>query len=250
MNSNRRPRFLAAGIVVLIVGLPAAAGLWYSAGQRQADAVRNFARAPVGCDTTLNFEVAGEFLVFVETEGEIGGVTGSCGAPGAFGQSGTPQDLPPVRLVLTAPDGTDVALATRTGVDYDADGSSGQMIRAFVVESPGEHVMRVESTNDSERAIFAIAIGRDPNEGMQPLRLGAIAAGAAVLAVGLLLIAMSRRRGAPEAAVLAAPWPTSPPTSRPGQPGQTVIPGQPPFTTPTTPPSAPSPSAPPEMPSE
>ena len=254
MNSNRRTEFLAAGIVLLIVGLLAAVGLWYSAGQRHSDAVRNFARAPVGCDTTLNFEVAGEFLVFVETEGEIGGVTGSCVAPGAFGQGGTPQDLPPVRLVLTGPDGADVALDTRTGIGYDADGSAGQMIRAFVVENPGDHVMRVESTNDSGPAMFAIAIGRDPSEGVQPLRLGAIAVGISALVVGLLLIAMSRRRGAPEALAPADdPWSSSapwPPMPAPVIAVPPTIPGQPPLTTPTAPPSAPSPWAPPEMPSQ
>ncbi|WP_395152898.1 hypothetical protein [Ilumatobacter sp.] len=274
MNSNRRTRCRAAGVLVLIVGLLAAGGLWYSAGQRPSDAVRNFARAPVGCDTTLNFEVAGEFLVFVETKGEIGGVTGSCGAPGAFGQLGTPQDLPPVRLVLTGPDGADIALDTRTGVDYDAAGSAGQLIQTFVVEIPGDHVLRVESKNDSEPAVFAIAIGRDPNRGVQPLQLGAFAAGIAGLIVGLLLIAMSRRRRTPEVTVPAdpwsssAPWPTSPPVAQqppqaagwqpqPGPPMQAPVtpvqsrpPGQPPFTTPTAPPSAPSPWAPPEMPSQ
>jgi len=252
-------------------------GLWCSAGLRHSDAVRNFARASVGCDTTLNFEVAGEFLVFVETEGKISGVTGSCVAPGAFGQLGAPQDLPPVRLVLTGPDGADIALDTRTGVHYDAAGSAGQLIRAFVVKNPGDHVLRVVSTNDSEPAVFAIAVGRDPSQGVEPLQLGAFAAGIAGLIVGLLLIAMSRRR-VPELAAPAdpwsgaAPWPTSPPGApqppqaagwqqQPGPPVQasgasvqpappTSPPGQPPFMTPTAPPSAPSPWAPPELPSQ
>ena len=268
MNSNRRTGFLAAGIVVLIVGVLAAGGLWYSAGLRQSDAVRNFARAPIGCDTTLNFEVAGDFLVFVETEGEIGDVAGSCATPGAFGQLGIPQDLPPVRLVLTAPDGSDVALDARTGVDYDADGSAGQAIRTFVVERPGDHVLRVQPANDAEPAVFAIAIGRDPSDGVQLLQLGAFAAGIAGLLSGLALIAMSRRRGDPEGAapldpwLVAAPWPISPPgvgqppsaggwQQQPGPPTQAPTgPVQPPFTTPTAPPSAPSPWAPPEMPSK
>ena len=270
MNSNRRTGLLAAGIVVLIVGLLAAGGLWYSAGQRQSDAVRNFARAPVGCVTTLNFEVAGEFLVFVETAGEIGDVTGSCVTPGAFGQLGVPPDLPPVRLVLTEFDGTDVVLDARTGVDYDADGSVGEVIRAFVVENPGEHFIRVESRNNSEPAVFAIAIGRDPSDGVQPLQLGAFAAGIAGLIIGLALIAMSRRRGDPKGTapidpwLVAAPWPISPPGAgqppqaggwqqQPGPPMQVPAspvppPFTPPFTTPTAPPPAPSPWAPPEMP--
>jgi hypothetical protein len=274
MNSNRRTGLLAAGIVVLIVGLLAAGGLWYSAGQRQSDAVRNFARAPVGCVTTLNFEVAGEFLVFVETAGEIGDVTGSCVTPGAFGQLGVPPDLPPVRLVLTEFDGTDVVLDARTGVDYDVDGSVGEVIRAFVVENPGEHFIRVESRNNSGPDAFAVAIGRDPSEGVQSLRFGAIVAGIAGLAVGLASIAASRRRKTPQAAELAtpwlgeAPWPTSPPgAAQPPQapgwaqpvtvpvppvplahPGQAFIPGQPPFATPTAPPTIPSP--PPSLGSE
>lgn len=284
MNSNRRTGFLAAGIVVLIAGLLAAVGLWYSAGQRQSDAVRNFARAPVGCDTTLNFEAAGEFLVFVETEGEISAVTGSCVAPGSFGELGSPQDLPPVRLVLTGPDGTEVALDARTGVDYAAAGSAGQLIQTFVVGKSGSYVLRVEPTNDSEPAGFAIAIGRDPSEGVQSLQLGAFASGIAGLIVGLSLIATSRRRGSPAALVSADPWssaaewPTSPPEAQPpGQsagwaqqpepptqplgvpvppalattpPGQQGTPGrEPPFTTPAEQPPTPAPWAPPEMPS-
>ena len=283
MNSNRRTGFFAAGIVVLIAGLLAAVGLWYSAGQRQSDAVRNFARAPVGCDTTLNFEAAGEFLVFVETEGEISAVTGSCVAPGSFGELGSPQDLPPVRLVLTGPDGTEVALDARTGVDYAAAGSAGQLIQTFVVGKSGSYVLRVEP-NDSEPAGFAIAIGRDPSEGVQSLQLGAFASGIAGLIVGLSLIATSRRRGSPAALVSADPWssaaewPTSPPEAQqPGQsagwaqqpepptqplgvpvppapattpPGQQGTPGrQPPFTTPAEQPPTPAPWAPPEMPS-
>lgn len=284
MNSNQRTGFLAAGIVVLIVGLLAAGGLWFSAEQRESDAVRDFARAPIGCDTTLNFEVAGEFLVFVETKGEIGDVAGSCVAPGVFGQLGALQDLPPVRLVLTGSNGAEVALDSRTGLDYDADGSAGQVIRTFVVENPGDHVMRVESTNDSESAVFAIAIGRDPSDGVQRLQIGALVAGLASLVAGLALIAMSRRRGDPEVLapvdpwLSAAPWPVSPPGAgqppqaagwqqQPGPPmeapvnsvpaplpsarrDQPVIPGQLPFTTPTAPPSAPSPWAPPEMPNQ
>ena len=269
---------------MLIAGLLAAVGLWYSAGQRQSDAVRNFARAPVGCDTTLNFEAAGEFLVFVETEGEISAVTGSCVAPGSFGELGSPQDLPPVRLVLTGPDGTEVALDARTGVDYAAAGSAGQLIQTFVVGKSGSYVLRVEPTNDSEPAGFAIAIGRDPSEGVQSLQLGAFASGIAGLIVGLSLIATSRRRGSPAALVSADPWssaaewPTSPPEAQqPGQsagwaqqpepptqplgvpvppapattpPGQQGTPGrQPPFTTPAEQPPTPAPWAPPEMPS-
>jgi hypothetical protein len=268
MNSNRRTRFFAAGVIVLIVGLLAAVGLWYSAGQRQSEAVRNLARAPVGCDTTLNFEVAGEFLVFVEIEGKIGNVTGSCESPGDFGQLGISQGLPPVRLDLTAPDGSDVALDTRTGVDYDADGSAGQAIRTFVVERPGDYVLRVQPANDAEPAVFAIAIGRDPSDGVRPLQLGAFAAGIAGLIIGLALIATSRRRDDPEGMapidpwLVAAPWPISPPGAaqlpqaggwqqQPGPPMQTpsnLV--QPPFTTPTGPSSAPSSWAPPEMPSE
>jgi hypothetical protein len=267
MNSNRRTGFLVAGIVVLIVGLIAAVGLWYSAGQRQSDAVRDLARAPVGCDTTLNFEVAGEFLVFLETEGEISAVTGSCVAPGSFGQLGSPRNLPPVRLALTGPDGSDVALDTRTGVDYDSDGSAGQVIRTFVVGTPGDYVLRVEPTNGSEPAGYAIAIGRDPSNGVQPLQLGAFAAGITGLIVGLSLIAVSRRRGTPEALVPVDPWSSAPewPTSPPGaqqppqsagweqQPGPPMQPpGSPVPTAPTTSPSTstPSPWSPPKMPSQ
>ena len=114
-TSTRRSVLLGAGIVVLIVGLLAAIGLWYSAGQREADAVRNLARAPSGCDTTLDFESVGEFTVYVETAGRFdAAIAGDCVVEGPYEVPGG--SIPAVALSLTAPNGDAVELANVGGL--------------------------------------------------------------------------------------------------------------------------------------
>lgn len=255
-TSGKRTGFLSAGIIVLIVGLLAGAGLLYSAAQREADAVRNLARAPLGCDTTLDFEASGEFFVYIETIGRLDpGIAGDCDTP--LGYAWTGSDAPLVRLTLTDARGDDVALDSRTGISYDSDGYVGQSVRSFVVEGTGDHVLRVESPDDSIG--FAAAIGRDPADGVGAMRLGGILAALAGLVIGVGLIVVSRRRPAPVADVAATAWPADPtmqwPTAPPGMPvtpppppGQPVAgpPGWAPTSPPPPPPGggAPTPSAP------
>ena len=120
---------LVAGIVVLIVAVLTAAGLWYSAGQRYDDAVRNLARAPVGCDTTLDFDEPGDFLLFVETHGQVRSVIGDCGVSGPFERTGIGD--PAVGVELTDPLGADVVLTPDNGASYDRAGSSGVPCSSF-----------------------------------------------------------------------------------------------------------------------
>ncbi len=218
-TSAKRSGLLGAGIVVLIVGVLTAIGLWYSAGQRQTDAVRGLARAPIGCDTTLDFESTGDFLIFVETAGTLGDdVAGDCAAGGDF--EWTEAALPPVTLALTSPDGNDVALGSQSGVTYDVDNSAGQSVRTFTIDEPGDYVLRVESP-DGE-AGFAMAVGRDPSDGVSAMRLGALLAGVAGLALGGVLLLVARRGKSVEATpIVNSPWPSEPtgwPTAPPGLP--------------------------------
>jgi hypothetical protein len=55
-RSGRRGWMLVVGALALVGLLATAAVLWIAAGDRGADNVAGFARAPMGCDTTLGFE--------------------------------------------------------------------------------------------------------------------------------------------------------------------------------------------------
>ena len=68
---GRRRWLLVAGIVVLVGSIALAGGLWSAADQRYDDNVGAFARAPVGCETTLDFDRSGEFVLYIETTGQV-----------------------------------------------------------------------------------------------------------------------------------------------------------------------------------
>jgi hypothetical protein len=199
--------------VLLLVGLLAAAGaLWFAAGEREADNVATFARAPVGCDTTLDFESTGTFLLYVETTGEFEQLAGECDAEFLYDRD--PADVPAVDLTLRGPGGDEIEIDETTGVEYDVDGFVGSSIGEVQIETTGDHVLTVAPTDGDS---FAIAVGRQPDEGVALLRWGAVAAAIAGLLVGGLFLVLGSRRP-PAPATPAAPWtpdgqnwPASPP---------------------------------------
>jgi hypothetical protein len=219
-TSSKQSAMFGAGLVVLIVGLLAAIGLWYSAGQREANAVRNLARAPSGCDTTLDFEAVGDFTIYIETAGRFDTpIAGDCVVDGAYGVLG--DELPAVSLEMTSPSGDDVELTSTSGVAYNADGFAGQSARTFRVETPGDHILRVETPGDTDVQL-AVAVGKDPSDGVGLMQLGAVLAAFAGLAIGGgLMIASRRTAGTEPAAAAAQQWPLNPagwPTTPPGVP--------------------------------
>ncbi len=239
-RSRSTSGLIAGGIVVLIVGLLTGVGLWYSAGQRHDDAVRNLARAPVGCVTTLDFAEQGRYLLFVETRGEIGDVVGDCGVPGAFEWTGTSQ--PSTTVTLTDPEGRDVGFDSFGGVSYDAAGSTGNAIEGFSIDTPGDHLLTVADAP----AGFAIAVGRDPNDGVGLLRAGAALAAAAGVIIGGALFVLAARRTSPPPVPgpASGPWMHTPPGASPAggpPPGWRPVTGPPtrPPTVPTAPPTTP-----------
>lgn len=205
-TSGSRSGLRSAGIVVAIVAVLASLGLWYAAGEREADAVRKLARAPIGCDTTLDFALPGEFLLFVETAGVVDEVPGNCGTGGAFERTNSAVPVPVVSLVDSA--GNAVALDSSSGVSYSADGRRGQSIRTFAIETPGDHVVTVESpTGDAD---FVLAVGRDPSSGVAPLRFGALAAaGIGLILAAMLFLADARRQAALTDEQSTVGWPNA-----------------------------------------
>ena len=213
MSSGTGRGRLIAGIVVLVVGIGAGVGLWLGSNARLDEAVDGLARGPVGCDTVLDFDETGDYIVFIETKGAIDEGRGDCGADSSVAWSG--DELPDATVTLTGPDGDEIDIAPDDGVDYDAGGSQGSSIGTVTIEQPGDHLLRVESDDEG----FYVTIGRNPNDGVTLMRVGALALLVAGIVVGVLLIVTGRRRGdaaapAPAAWVPTGPapgWPSSPP---------------------------------------
>jgi hypothetical protein len=246
---------LLVGLLVLVAGLAGAVVLYLVSERRRDDAIRDLARAPVGCDTTLSFTDTGTFFVFVEHLGVLESISGDCDAPGEYSRD--PDDEPRLTVTVTAADGDTLELdrlehefTYRLGSEF-----AGTARRRLEIESAGDHVVTV----DSEDRDFVVAVGRDPRRAGRSALIGALAAGIGglVLGGGLLLYGVSRRRGpATRPAPLPSPpgWPLGPPPSGPPllephllRPPVVPPPAEPPLLAPPTvlaPPTA-SPTAPP-----
>jgi hypothetical protein len=243
-TGRRSPALIVAGVVVS-VGLLAVAGvLWTSADRRYDDNVAAFARAPSGCDTTLEFERTGRFTLYIETAGELPALSGDCDVDERYDREAT--DPPEVQLVLRDGRGDALALDDADGPDYDTGTFVGSARHEVEISEVGDHVLTVD---DDGGAPFAVAIGASPDDGVGPLRWGAVAALiAALIGGGALLVAGGRR---PERAVATVPAdsavaPTGPPGFPPPPPttGATgpALPGGPPSGPPIV---GPAPGAPP-----
>ena len=214
MSSGKRRGRLIAGIVVLVAGIVGALGLWLGANARLDAAVDGLARGPVGCDTVLDFDDTGDYVVFIETKGSLDVSRGDCAADASVDWAG--DELPAANVTLSNPDGDAVEITSDDGIDYDAGGSQGSSIGTVTIEQAGDHLLRVESDDEG----FYVSIGHNPNDGVALMRVGALALLVAGIVVGVALIMTGRRRGdttapAPAAAwvpTVAAPgWPQSPP---------------------------------------
>ena len=217
-RNGPRTGLVALGVIVLVAGSIATLLLWLAADDRYDDGVTGLARAPVGCDTVLDFDEAGEYLVFVETTGRIAELRGDCDTPGAYD---LPQ-VPSVDVLVTDPDGAPLEVVPVTGVDYDRAGFEGVSLGTITVTEATDHVIRVQS----DAGGFAVAVGRDPHDGVGLLRTLAVAAGAVAGVLGLALVVLGLRGheaaprtapgggGASGAPPPLRPWPpTGPPTA-------------------------------------
>jgi hypothetical protein len=253
-RAGRRGWMLVLGVLVIVGSLGAAVALWIAGGNREADNVAGFARAPVGCDTTLDFESTGTFLLYVETSGRFGELVGACDAPPTYDRDA--DDVPAVEVILRDPDGDVIGLADSAEVDYDIDGFVGTSIGEVQIESEGDHVLTVAPVGGDT---FAVAVGRQPDQGVALLRWGAVAAAIGGLLLGGLLLVLGSRRP-PVTPAPAAPWtpdgggwpssppgfPAPPPTT--GATGPAGPPATPPAPAPPSAPPPPSPQGPPASP--
>lgn len=231
-GDQRRPLPAVLAVVAIVLGVVGGVGLWLAADQRLDDAVTGLARAPVGCDTVLDFDTEGTYLLFVETTGQLDDVRGDCDVETEIAWE--EDELPTVTLTLFGPDGNEVTLESDAGVDYDTGTATGRSVQSAQIDVPGDHTLRVESADSG----FAVAVGRDPNSGVLVMRLLAVATALVGIVIGIaLLSAMRRRRLAsspdesPWAPQPAGPseWPLSPPgfPAPPPTTGTTAVVGPP-----------------------
>ena len=181
VKSQGRGVAAALGLFLLFAGLVGAGVLYVVAERRPAQSVDGFARAPIGCTTTLDFTETGTFYVYEEV-GATGDVADSRCQPVAdpsasfdvefFGDL-TPGDV----------DDDD-------SISYDVDGFDGRSVQRVQITEPGEYSLAV--TGDDLTVVAAL--GRDPDDGVDDLRRAAVIVAATGVVLGLLLLILSGRR--------------------------------------------------------
>jgi hypothetical protein len=196
-----------AGVALFVLGLLAGAALFFLSASTQEETVKKFARAPVGCTTTLQFDRADTYEVYLETAGVLDNVGGDCAANGS-GYSHADDDLPRVSLSFVDVNNAEVPLSPGTGASYDVGGFRGQAVQQVQIVETGTYQLTVVSdAND-----FVIAIGGESDADSEKLKLAAIGAAIAGVVMGfVLLIAGNRsKRSTP------APAPGTFPPAGPG----------------------------------
>ena len=253
---KRRKGVLLTGIAVVILGLVAGVVMVALSGSAEEKTVKAFARAPVGCTTTLEFERRATFTIYIETAGSLGTIDGDCVTGGTSYQRGS-DDLPRVSLTLLNSDDQEVALTATDAPTYTVGDFAGQGYQRVQITKPGTYRLTVTS-DDTD---FAIAVGGKPNADANAMSLAGVGAALAGLLLGGLLVVLGlRRKKSNEPTSVAsgssAPWqptPTGVPGWQPHQPA--AVPGSDlahpaaPFvpispTGPPTPPTAPGWGAP------
>ncbi len=235
--ASRRKGLLRTGIAVAVLGIGTGVALVALSGSAEEKTVKSFARAPVGCTTTLEFDKAATFTIYIETKGTIGSVDGDCQAAGTSYLRGS-ADAPTVSLTLLDSNDGAAVLAPAASPKYATGAFAGQAYQRVQITTPGTYRLTV-SSDDTD---FAIAVGGKPDADAA----GMLAAGGGAVTVGVLLggllIVLGMRRS--KAAPPADPTITSPQAWQPNmaplptwQP-QPTVPGAV-SAYPTSPPTAP-----------
>ncbi len=231
IKSKGRGTAAAFGLLLLFAGLIGGALLFVVSERRPGQAIDEFARAPIGCTTTLEFTETGTFFVFEEMGGVVEPPGGGC-VPSVDPVTGFGFEL--------AGGGGSVVPRRDDSILYEESDRSGRSVARFVIDVPGEYEIEVRG---DDPAVVA-AIGRDPDDGVGALRRGAVVVAIAGIVLGLLLLVLAGRRSK-RAATYVTP-------SRPGSDeaqGQPAWPPLPPTLgqLPVNPHAPPSPVAPVEV---
>ncbi len=208
IKSKGRGTAAAFGLLLLFAGLVGGGVLYFLSVRHPGQAIDSFARAPVGCTTTLDFTETGRFYVYEEVDTVVVPPEGGC-VPLA-------NPLRSFGFELTGPDG-EVVPRRDDSISYDHDGQQGQSVARIEIEQTGQYEIAV--VGDDELTVAAV--GRAPDDGVDDLRNRAIAVGLAGVVLGLLLLTLAGRRSR-KAAEYATPdgpgWGPSPSAAGPAWP--------------------------------
>lgn len=223
-----------AGLALIVVGLGAGGALIALSGSNKEETIKKFARAPVGCTTTLEFDKATSFTLYLETKGSVQDVGGDCEQNGASYDS-RQEDAPDVTITLVDADDNEISMDDASGPSYDAGGYVGVGLKTVRIADAGTYRLTVAS----EQGDFAIAIGGDPDGDSGTMMIAGVASAVGGLALGLLLLLRGRKSATPPPP--APVWQQAPAAG--GWPTQPTVPGYQP-----APPVAQPPAAPPAPP--
>lgn len=171
----------AFGLFCLLAGLVGGIALYVIAERRPAQSVDGFARAPIGCNTTLEFAETGIFYVFEEIGADPADIANGC----------QPVADPTARFSVEFDgESTPARITGAVGISYDTGGYDGRSVQLVEIVEPGLYTIAV--TGDD--LAVAAAIGRDPDDGVEELRRAALILAGAGAGLGLLLLTLSGRR--------------------------------------------------------
>lgn len=179
-RSRGRGTAAAFGFILLFAGLIGGGVLYVRSLMWHDDAIEAFARAGVGCTTTLQFTETGIFYVFEETGGEPTSDDDGC----------EPQATPGQPFGIQFVGNDDVVVHEDRSITYETDEVAGRSLVRFEIDTGGNYEIAVRGDDVAVRA----AIGRDPSEGVDDLRRNAILVGAAGVLLGVLLLLLAGRR--------------------------------------------------------
>lgn len=242
MKAKGRGAAATFGLLLVLAGIAGAVVLWVMAERRPEQAVDGFARAPVGCTTTLEFTDSGTFYVYEEVVDVASDAFDACPPDATPGQEFGFELLDDGRPLVTRDD---------TSIEYDTADAVGTSVARVDIDDPGRYDLVVEGADPTVVA----AVGRDPDAGIDDLRRGAIVVGVVGVLLGSLMLLLAGRRSK-RAATFSTPdgpgwgprptstepavWPPEPPrvTHQPVHPTVPPAPVGPPPTSPWAPPRA------------
>lgn len=226
-----RKGMVLTGVAVGIAGVVVGGGLAVAAVLIEGQTVEGFARAPVGCTTTLEFDTADTFTLFVETEGRVADLGGDCATSGTD-YSRTDATPPQVELTLVDRDDASVPLGAANDFAYDTADFVGTSFATVDIAAAGTYRLTVTS-DDTD---FAIAVGRDPGADSAIYLAAGLTIGGLGVLIGAVLMVLGAVAKPP---TQVPPAPPGPPVWAPSQGGSTV--GDTPSPSPLMPPIPPSP---------
>lgn len=179
-RSRGRGAAAAFGFILLFAGLIGGGVLFVLSLQRHDKAVENFARAGVGCTTSLEFSKTGTFYVYEETVGDFDPQEIGC-EPTA-----TPDQAFSASFDGPAP----VSPRPDSSINYDTGDFVGASVARFDITESGTYRLAVRGDSVESWA----AVGRDPSDSVDEMRRGAIIIAAVGIVLGGLLLALAGRR--------------------------------------------------------